>query len=120
MATANLVIRFITELAGIAALAYAGFQLPGPLVLRIVVAVAAAATLIGAWWLVVAPNAANALTQPQKDLIGTCLLLLAAAALGLAWQPQLAIGFAAVIIVNSALLFVFGPEARESLERMGR
>ena len=71
-------------------------------------------------WLVVAPNTANGLSQQQKDIIGTALLLGAAGALAIAGQPGLAIGFAVVVIVNAALLFVFGTDARERLSGMAR
>lgn len=119
MATVNLALRFLAELAGIAAVGYAGFQVAGPMPLRAVAGIGAAAALIAIWWLVVAPNTVNGLTQPQKDLIGTALLLVAASALAVAGQPGLAIGFAVVVVVNTALLLVF-PDARESLSGMAR
>lgn len=120
MAIANLTLRFLLELAGAAALAYAAFDLAGDGVVRIVAAVAAAALFIGVWAFVVAPKAANGLSQPQKDVIGTALLLLAAVALWLAGQPGLAIGFAVIILVNAALLFAFGAGARDSFGAAGR
>jgi hypothetical protein len=120
MAIANLTIRFVTELAGIAAVGYAGFQVAGPMPVRVIAGVGAALALIITWALVVAPNTVNGLTQPQKDLIGTGLLLLAAVALGAAGQLRLAIVFAIVVIANTTLLFVFGQDARDSLARMGR
>ena len=120
MATTNLAIRFVAELAGIAALAYAGFQIAAPMPLRAVAGIGAAATLIVIWWLVVAPNTVNGLTQAQKDLIGSALLFLAAGALAVAGQPGLAIAFAAIVVVNAALLFVFGQDARETLSGIAR
>ena len=86
MATMNLVIRFLAELGGIAALAYAGFQVATPL--RAITGIGAALAFIVVWWLIVAPNTANGLSQPQKDLIGTALLLVAAGALAIAGQPR--------------------------------
>ncbi len=118
MATMNLVIRFLAELGGIAALAYAGFQVATPL--RAITGIGAALAFIVVWWLIVAPNTANGLSQPQKDLIGTALLLVAAGALAIAGQPGLAIGCAAVVIVNAAMLLVFGTDARERLGEMAR
>jgi hypothetical protein len=119
MATLNLVIRFLAEVAGIAAVGYAGFQFTAPMPLRASAGVAAAAALIAVWWLIVAPNTSNGLTQPQKDVIGTVILLVAAGALAVAGQPTLAVGFAAVVVVNAALLFV-PPDAREQLAGMAR
>lgn len=120
MAIANLALRFLTELTGIVAVGYAGFQIAGPLPLRAVTAVGAGLALILTWSFVVAPNAANGLAQPHKDLIGTALLLLAAAALAVAGQLRLAIAFALVVLANTALLFAFGQEARDGLAGMAR
>ena len=120
MATANLAVRFLAELLGVAAIGYAGFQLAAPMPIRIVAGIGAAIALIATWAVVVAPNAANGLTQPQKDLIGTAVLLLAAGALAIAGQMQPAIAFALLIVANAALLFVFGQGAREALGGMSR
>jgi hypothetical protein len=119
MATLNLVLRFLAELAGIAAVGYAGLAIAAPLPLRVMAGIGAALALAVVWGLVVAPKATNGLSQPQKDVVGTALLLVAAGALAVAGQPTLAIGFATVIVVNAALLFVF-PDARENLVAMAR
>ncbi|HEY6608420.1 MAG TPA: YrdB family protein [Candidatus Limnocylindria bacterium] len=120
MAIANLTLRFLTELAGIAAIGYAGFQVAGPFPVRAVAGIGAAGLFVIAWSVAVAPNTVNGLTQPQKDLIGTAILFVAAAALALAGQPGLASTFAIVVFANTALLFVFGQDARESLRGMTR
>ena len=120
MATLNLVVRFLAELAGFAAVAYAGFQIAAPMPLPAVAGIGAAAAFIVAWWLVVAPKTNNGLAQPQKDLIGTALLLVAAGALAAVGQPGLGIAFAAIVVVNAALLFAFGSEARDRLQEMAR
>ncbi len=115
MASTNLVLRFLLELIGIAAVGYAAFQASDSTILRVIAAVAAPVVLIGAWALIVAPNADNALSQPVRDLVGTGLLLLVAGALGLAGQPTAAAWFAGVVLVNTALLVVFGQDARAAL-----
>lgn len=120
MAVANLTLRFLTELAGIAAVGYAGFQVAGPLPLRAAAGVGAAVALIVTWAMVVAPNTANGLAQAQKDVIGTGLLLLAAVALAVAGHVRLAIVFAVIVVANTGLLFAFGQGARESLAEMSR
>ena len=73
MAIANLTIRFIVELAGIAAFGYWGLQVGGP-----ALAVVAVAIAIVVWAVVVAPKARNRLSQEQRDIVGTAILLLAA------------------------------------------
>ncbi|MGH2446338.1 MAG: YrdB family protein [Candidatus Limnocylindria bacterium] len=112
MATSNLTLRFLLELAGIGAVAYAGFQVPGSWLIRAAAGIGAPLALIVVWGQVVAPNTANGLSQGQKDVIGTLLLLAAAAVLGLAGQRRLAIGFGVVVLANAVLLFVFGQDAR--------
>ena len=120
MAIANLTLRFLTELAGIAAVGYAGFQVATPMPLRAAAGIGAALALIVTWAMVAAPKTQNGLAQPQKDLIGTGLLLLAAVALALAGQVQLAVLFALIVVANTGLLFVFGQGARESLAGVSR
>lgn len=121
MAVTNLAVRFLTELTGVAALGYAAFQIAAaPVPVRIAAGIGAALALVVAWGLVVAPSASSGLTQPQKDLVGSGLLLLAALALGLAGQARLAVAFAILVVANTALLFVFGQGAREALTGLGR
>jgi len=111
MVIANLALRFIVELIGVGALAYSGYQAPTAGVARIAVAVGAPLALVVVWAIVVAPNAANALTQPQRDVIGTVLLVLVAVALAVAGQPTAAAVFGAVVVLNWLLLIVFGSDA---------
>ena len=108
MATANLALRFVVELVGIGALAYWGWSTPVAGLGRLALAVAAPLALIVIWATVVAPNAASGLTQPQKDLLGTALLLVAAGALAVAGQGTAAMAFGAVVLVNWGLLVLFG------------
>jgi hypothetical protein len=120
MSIANLALRFATELAGIAAVAYAGFQVDAPLPVRAAVGLGAAVGLIAAWAAVVAPSNANGLAPLTKDLIGSVILLGAAGVLAWAGQPQLGIGLAMVVILNTALLVVLGTDARDQLAGAGR
>jgi Protein of unknown function (DUF2568) len=108
MATANLVLRFVVELVGIGALAYWGFNATGDGIGRIALMIGAPLVLIVIWATVVAPKTANGLSQPQKDVIGTVLLLVAAGALAAVGQPAAAVAFGAVVLVNWGLLVVFG------------
>lgn len=114
MAATNLVLRFLVELAGIGALAWIGLQLPIDGAARWVAVIGLPAVLILTWVLLVAPKADNGLTQSTKDAIGTVLLLGVAVGVVLAGQPQMAMGFGLVVAANAALLFVFGPEARDA------
>ena len=115
MALANLALRFHLELGGLAGAGYAAYQLAGTGAgsFRWLAAAAAGAAIVVLWALVVAPRTANGLSQPQKDLIGTFLLLLVAAALALAGQLPVAIGFGLIVVANAILLVVFGDAANQ-------
>jgi hypothetical protein len=66
MRAVNLTLRFVLELAALAALAYGGWHVPGPVAVRIlaaVVLVVAAALVWGRW---VAPRASHPLPDPQR------------------------------------------------------
>jgi hypothetical protein len=115
---ANLALRFLLEVAGFIGIGVVAFGrlngLDGPL--RWVFAVGASLALIVTWWAVPAPRTENGLSQTQKDLIGTTLLLMVAAAVYLAGEPKLAIIYAVVVILNAGLLLAFGPDVRRTFK----
>ena len=115
MGVAALAIRFFVELLGIVAVAYWGWQTGPEGIGRIALAVAAAVALVVVWGFVVAPKAANPLSQQARDIIGTVLLLVAAAGLAFAGQPQLALVFAVVVVSDWLALVVIGPDASQAL-----
>ena len=114
MAIANLTLRFVLELAGIAAFGIWGLNLTSDPRVNLVVAVIAVAAIIVAWAIVVAPKARNGLGQSQKDVIGTAILLVAAVALVGAGQPVVGLAFGALVLANAAMLAALGPGAREA------
>jgi hypothetical protein len=65
MATANLALRFVVELAGLASLAYWGSAQAQFGVGRVALAIAAPLALALVWAFLVAPNTTNGLSQPQ-------------------------------------------------------
>ena len=109
MAIANLTIRFIVELAGIAAFGYWGLQVGGPALAAVAVAIA-----VVVWGVVVAPKARNRLSQGQRDMVGTAILLLAATSLVIVGQPLVGVGLAVVVILNAIALRAIGPGARDA------
>lgn len=115
MAIAAITVRFLVEMAGVGAFAYWGLQTPVDGWARIVLVVGAPLAFIVVWGLVVAPKATNRLTQPQRDLIGTALLMLAAAALAIAGQPTLGLLFAVIVVVDWLMLVALGPDAVEAV-----
>ena len=114
MAIANLTLRFLLELAGIAAFGIWGLNATADPRVNLVVAVAAVAAAIVVWAVVVAPKARNGLRQAQKDVIGTAILLLAAVALVAAGQPVAGLVFGTLVLANAAVLAALGPGAREA------
>jgi hypothetical protein len=107
MTQANLLLRFLLELAAIVAVAYWGYHaVSGPV--RLVLAVAAPIALIVFWAVVVAPGASNPIPGTTRMLIGSAVLLLAAGALYLAGQRPPALGMAVLVIVNTGLTLVVG------------
>lgn len=110
-----LAVRFIVELLGIVAVAYWGWQTGPDGIGRIPLAVGAAVALIVVWAFVVAPKADNPLSQQVRDIVGTVLLLVAAAGLAVAGEPALAMVFAAVIVMDWVAIVVVGADASQAL-----
>ena len=105
MAQLNLALRFLLELAGIAAVAYWGYNASSG-TLRWILAVGAAVVLIAVWAVVIAPKADNRIPQDARILLGSAVLLIAAALLFTTDQRVPALVLGALVVVNSALIFV--------------
>jgi hypothetical protein len=106
-----LAIRFLVELAGVAALAFVGATAPSDPVLRVVLGISAPLALVVIWALAVAPKADNPLPLRARELIGTGLLVLVAAALVVTGQPGWGIALAGVVLVDQALILATGADA---------
>ena len=111
MTMAALAVRFLVEVIAIGAVGYWGYQAIDDGVGRIALAVAAVAAFIVVWGTLIAPKATNPLTQPQRDLVGTGVLLLAAGALTVAGQPGFALAFAVVVVIDWLVMIALGREA---------
>jgi Protein of unknown function (DUF2568) len=106
MTILNLGLRFLVEVAGVAALGYWGVNASSAPVTQTALGLGAPLGLIVAWALVVAPKATNGIAPAHRLVIGSALLLVAAAALGLAGRPGAATGLALLILANTALMLV--------------
>lgn len=105
IAALALALRFVLELAGLAAVGFAGFQgFQGPA--RWLAAIGAPAALGLFWAFVVAPGAANPIAPPVREVIGSLALLCAAGALALVGHPRPATVFAVLVVTNTVVLAV--------------
>ncbi len=100
--SALLTLRFLTELALIAVLVWAGVGASLPLAGRIVIAVAAPVLAMVIWGLWMAPRARRRLADPLRLAAELVLFAVAAAALALT-GPVLAAALFAVIAMGVAI-----------------
>jgi hypothetical protein len=104
MRAVNLVLRFLLEMGALAALAYGGWHVPGPLWLRLLLAVALpllAAVVWGRW---VAPKASHPVPDPLRLVPEWSVFGGAAAALAATGHPVLAATLAVLAAVNRLAL----------------
>ena len=106
MRAANLALKFLLELAAIAALAYWGATAADG-VLAVVLGVGAPVVFIVVWGRFAAPRSGHRLPLRPRMVLELGLFAVAALALVLAGSPVLAAVFAVVVVANGALLTVF-------------
>ncbi len=99
-----LVTRFLTELVLFGALLYAGAVLPGPLVLRIALAILAPAVAIAGWGLFIGPRATRRLPEPWRFLAEAVLFAAAGAGVAAAGHPWTGILLVAAAGIGIAAL----------------
>ncbi len=99
-----LVVRFLLELGGVAALVWWGIKVGTDDISRAGLALLAGGGLIVIWALVVAPKARNPLSPTTRWLIGTGLLMVAAVALWIVGPQELAVIYALLVGIDTAVL----------------
>jgi Protein of unknown function (DUF2568) len=104
----NLALAFFLELAMLAALAYAGFQIASPL--RFVVGIGAPLLAILFWARFMAPKAPTRLIKPAYLIAKFTLFGIATISLALVGQVTLAIIFIVVSVMNQVLPVAWGDE----------
>jgi len=107
MKAANLALRFLLELAALAAFAYWGATGPWSSSVRVGLAVGTPAVAALVWGLFVAPRSRVALPTLARLGIGLAVFLSAAAALAARGHGRLAGGFALMAVLNTVLLLVW-------------
>jgi hypothetical protein len=103
---ANLALKFLLELAAIAALAYWGTTSTDG-VPAVLLAILAPALFIVLWARFAAPRSDHRLPARSRVPFELGLFALAAVALAVAGAPVLAAAFAVLVVINAALLTVF-------------
>src|SRR5690349_15984081 len=106
MRAANLALKFLLELAAIAAFAYWGTTV-GHGVVSVVVAIAATALFVVLWGTFAAPKAGHRLPAARRVPFELAVFALAVAALVAAGAPLAAAILGVLVAINSVLLTVF-------------
>lgn len=107
LATANLALKFLLEVAAIAAFAYWGAN-TGAMPLSLILAVAAPAIAIAAWAVLAAPKAARRLPPETRIPFELTVFLGAVLALLVAGAPGPAVIMAGLVVLNAVGLTVLG------------
>ncbi|WP_405018932.1 YrdB family protein [Kitasatospora sp. NBC_00070] len=100
---ANEGLAFVLELAALAALAWWGWQLPDPVLLRLLLAVAAPTAAAVLWGLYAAPKARIRVPLAGVLVVKAVVFGAASAALYGVGRPGWAVVFAGVAVANTAL-----------------
>jgi hypothetical protein len=103
---ANLVLKFLLELAAIAAFAYWGTTV-GHGAVSVIVAIAAPVLAIVVWGAFAAPRSERRLPPARRIPLELAVFALAVAALGAAGAPLAAAILGVLVAINSVLLTVF-------------
>lgn len=106
MRTTNLAVKFLLELAAIAALATWGASV-GHGAVALVLAIVVPLAMIGLWGQLAAPRAPHRLPLRARAPFELAIFALAAVALAIAGHAVLAVAFAAIAAVNALLLTAF-------------
>lgn len=107
MRAANLVAKFVLELAALASFAYWGSTIASG-VAAVVIALAAPLVMAVLWGWFAAPRAKRRLPLPARVPFELGVFALATVALVAASSTLAAVVFASAVLVNAALLTVFG------------
>jgi hypothetical protein len=104
---ANLAVRFLLELAALAAFGYWGYRTGDTTATRYGLAIGLPVAAAIFWGAFVAPNAPVTLPGAVTTLLGLVVLGIAALALAQTGYRTLAIAFAVIAVVNAVLMVVW-------------
>lgn len=107
MQSANLALRFLLEIAALAAVAWTGYQIVDAVPLRWILPVVGVGVFVALWGTFVSPRAPQRLRDPAKAVLEGFLFAAAASALVFAGLPGLGVLLAVFAAGNIALMFYF-------------
>jgi hypothetical protein len=105
---ANLLLRFLLELCALGAVGYWGFKTGSGIAAKIGLGIGAPLVIAVVWAIFVSPRAPVHLSLPLSLLLQVLIFGLAAAALAVAGHGTLGWVFVAVVVINAALMYVWG------------
>jgi TM2 domain-containing membrane protein YozV len=106
--SANLTLRFLLELSALAAIGGWAYRTGGTILSKLVRAGAAAAVAAVVWAAFVAPDASVPVPGAVRFILQVLIFGAATAALFRLRRPVLASVFGAIVVVNAALMAVWG------------
>jgi hypothetical protein len=104
-----LTLRFLTELATVAALATAGALAHTAVAWRVVLAILAVVLFAVIWGRWIGPRAAHRLSDPVRLVVEILIFVVSAVALGLVGYPVIGIVLAVISIATAAALRAVRP-----------
>jgi Protein of unknown function (DUF2568) len=106
---ALLTLRFLTELATLAALAVAGALADTAVAWRIILAIVGPVLVAVIWGLAIGPKAARRRSDPVRFLLEIVIFVASAVALGLVGYPVVAVVYAFISIATAGAVRVVTP-----------
>lgn len=104
---ANLALRFLLELAALAALAYGGYEATESAAARWTLAIALPVAGALVWGVFVSPKRAVEAPLPVRLVLEAAVLGGGVAALAIAERTASALGFAVLVVANRALMAIW-------------
>jgi hypothetical protein len=118
LASANLALRFVCELAALAALAVWGAQASDDPALQVLLGITAPMAVVAVWGMWVAPRASRRAPDPARAAIEVVVFGAAVAGLVDAGHPALGVALGVLAAVTGALVRVW-PEPAATVARGG-
>ena len=106
-----LAVRFVTELALLAALAVTGWRLGDGMLLQVVLAVLLPLVAVAVWGRLVAPRASGRLADPARLVVEAALFTVSALGLVLVGFVAVGVAYGVAAVVVAALVRRLAPEA---------